>query len=303
MKIQNKSLFAGNSLFGKQEMDIRDRVAMKKQLYQKEGMHVVTSANKSEKRIDKNIDDMREHVRLLQEENDEANAQLNEIWQQMNQVKEDYGVEDDSQEQRDLELLEKLYDTQKKGGSVFDLSEEEQERLKNMGEMTEYQQLSMELYEQGDYYKTTIDENELKMAGETYAVRKIKIERLKSHAMVDAEKAKEELLAAASKEAMSMMVEDAKSQIDEKAEEVKEAAEDRKEKEEEEEKRIEAAKEDKTQAEAVTENIRENISNMTEQVLTSDEVTRDIEDEIKKIMAEEKLLEEDLKGLTVNTGV
>lgn len=303
MKIQNKSLFAGNSLFGKQEMDIRDRVAMKKQLYQKEAMHVVTSANKSEKRIDKNIDDMREHVRLLQEENDEANAQLNEIWQQMNQVKEDYGVEDDSQEQKDLELLEKLYDTQEKGGSVFDLSEEEQERLKNMGEMTEYQQLSMELYEQGDYYKTTIDENELKMAGETYAVRKIKIERLKSHAMVDAEKAKEELLAAASKEAMSMMVEDAKSQIDEKAEEVKKAAEDRKEKEEEEEKRIEAAKEDKTQAEAVTENIRENISNMTEQVLTSDEITRDIEDEIKKIMAEEKLLEEDLKGLTVNTGV
>ena len=47
----NKALFMGNTLFGKQEMDIKERVAMKKQQRQKEAMKVVMSTHKMELRL------------------------------------------------------------------------------------------------------------------------------------------------------------------------------------------------------------------------------------------------------------
>ena len=50
---QDRALFMQNPLFGNQEMDVRDKVAMKKALYMKEGMHIVTTASKAEKGIDR----------------------------------------------------------------------------------------------------------------------------------------------------------------------------------------------------------------------------------------------------------
>lgn len=297
----NEWMRGTNTPFGKQEMDIQDKMAMKKQLHQKEAMHVVTVANKSEKKIDDSVEERKARISQIEEDNKEANSFLNDIKQQMAQVKEDYGIEDDSEEQKDLELLQKVYDMQKHG-STEGLTADEMERLANMGELTEYQKQSMELYGQADYWKTKLSDNQREIAGESKLIRSIKIERLKKHGMVDAQNAKEEILEAASKEAIGMLLDDAKQNIDDKAEEVKEEAEERKEEEEEQEKRIEVAKENRAEAEAQVEKTRENIEDMTYQMLESDDITRDIEDEVKKIMEEEKLLEEDLKGLAVDAG-
>ncbi len=298
----NKAVFMGNTLFGGEEMDIREKVAMRKQLHFKEAMHIVTSARAGEKQIDDSIDNMKERVSMLQEENDEANAILNDINAKMAEAKEAYAVGDDSQEQKDLELMQKVYDM-KKHGSMNELTEEEKKRYAEMGEPTEYQKLSMELYAQADYWKGKMADNQSEMTGNTAAIRNIKIERLKSQGMLEARLAKEEIMKAASEEAIGMLVEDTKEKIDEKAEEVREAAEERKEKEEEKEEQIEAAKENKSQSEAAVENIRENISNLTKQSVDSEDITRDMESEIQKLLEEEKLLEEDLKGLTVNTEI
>lgn len=296
---QNKSFFAGDSPFKKEGMTIQDRVAQKKQLYQKKAMHMVTTANKAEKQIDGSIEDIKEKIRMLQAENEEANKFYKDYKQQMAQAKEDYNIADDSQEQKDLELLQKQYDMSKHG-SMEQLTEEEKERLKNMEELTEYQQLSMDLYKEADYWKTQIETNNLIINGESGAIRSINIERLKTHGMVDAQKAKESILAAASKEIEGMLVDDAKEALDEKAEEVKEAAEDQKEKKEEEEERIEAAKENKEEREDFVEAVRDNTAELTQQAVESDVIMEDVNEEIKKIMQQEKLLEEDLKGLTVN---
>ncbi len=304
MKItqQGKAFFVGNTPFAKQPMDVKERIAMKKQLYQKEAMHIVSSAHKAEKKIDRSIEERQEHVQNLQAENDEAHGLLQDLRQRMRDAKEAYNVEDDSQEQKDLELLQKQYDIEKHGTMQL-LTPEEQERLENMGELTEYQKLSMELYKQADHWKTKIAKNQEDMALEGRSIRSVKVDRLRSHAIIDAEKAKEEILAAAAKEAAGMLIDDAKDQIDEKAEEIQDAANDRKEEEEEEEARIEAAKEDRTREEALTESIREKIDDLTEQVLDSDETVQNMDDEIKKLMMEEKLLAEDLKGLTMDVAL
>ena len=301
MKISNerKNMFLGNQFFEKQDMDIKEKAAAKKQQRFKEAMHVVTSARNGEKKIDDNIEDIREQVRGYLKDNEEAGHFLKDIRSQMAEAKEYYQVEDDSQEQKDLELLQKQYDMMKHG-SMETLTEEEQKRLDNMGKLTEYQKQSMELYAQADYWKTQMSDNQDKISSSTDVIRNVKVERLKSQAMAKAEQTKEDMMDAASKEAVSMLVDDCKQQIDDKADEVQEAAKERKEEEKEEEKRIEVAKENKSETEAAVENNREKIADMTKQFTDSEDIAQDMDSEIKKMLEEQKLLEEDLKGLAVN---
>lgn len=304
MKISNerKNMFLGNNFFQKQDMDIKENIAAKKQQRFKEAMHVMTSARNGEKKIDNSLDDIRGQIKQYQKDNDEANKFLTDIKNQMSEIKDYYQVEDDSQEQKDLELLQKQYDIMKHGSMEL-LSDEEQERLDNMGELTEYQKRSMELYGQADYWKTQMQDNQDKISQSTGVIRNVKVERLKSQAMAEAQRAKEEIMDAASQEAIGMLVDDAKQQIDDKAEEVQEAAKERQEEQKEEEKRVEAAKENKSEAEAAVEKNREKIADMTKQFTDSEDITRDMDSEIKKVLEEEKLLEEDLKGLTVNAKI
>ena len=304
MKISNerKNMFLGNNFFQKQDMDIKEKIAAKKQQRFKEGMHVVTSARNGEKKIDDSLDDIRGQIKQYQKDNDEANKFLTDIKNQMSDIKDYYQVEDDSQEQKDLELLQKQYDIMKHGSTEL-LSDEEQKRLDNIGELTEYQKRSMELYGQADYWKTQMQDNQDKISQSTGVIRNVKVERLKSQAMAEAQRAKEEIMDASSQEAIGMLVDDAKQQIDDKAEEVQEAAKERQEEQKEEEKRVEAAKENKSEAEAAVEKNREKIADMTKQFTDSEDITRDMDSEIKKVLEEEKLLEEDLKGLTVNAKI
>ena len=304
MKISNerKNIFFGSDFFRKQDMDAKEKIAAKKQQRFKEAMHVVTSARNGEKKIDDSLDDIRGQIKQYQKDNDEANKFLTDINNQMSEVKDYYQVEDDSQEQKDLELLQKQYDMMKHG-SMETLTKEEQERLDNMGELTEYQKRSMELYGQADYWKTQMQDNQDKISQSTGVIRNVRVERLKSQAMAEAQRAKEEIMDAASQEAIGMLVDDAKQQIDDKAEEVQEEAKERQEEQKEEEKRVEAAKENKSEVEAAVEKNREKIADMTKQFTDSEDITRDMDSEIKKVLEQEKLLEEDLKGLTVNAKI
>lgn len=291
---QNKAVFFGNTFLGNASKDRKEQIARKKELHKKEAMNVVTTAFRTEKKMEEEGEGkLNEHIQMLQKENEGYNSFVNDLKSQMKQLQEDYGVADDSQEQKDLEILKKLYDQSP-------LTKEETERLSEMGEQTEYQKQSLELYAQADDIKTKMADNQKQISGDTKAIRSIKISKLKSKAMIEAQQAKDKMMEAASKEAVSMMIQDAQQTIDEKAEEIKEEAEKREEKKEEQEERIEAAKESKTEAEAAAENVREHIDEMTKQILDSDDITRDMDDDIKKIMEEEKLLLEDLKGITLD---
>lgn len=291
---QNKAVFFGNTFLGNAGGDRKEQIARKKELHKKEAMNVVTTAFRTEKKMEEEGEGkLNEHIQMLQKENEGYDSFVNDLKSQMKQLQEDYGVADDSQEQKDLEILKKLYDQSS-------LTKEETERLSEMGEQTEYQKQSLELYAQADDFKTKMADNQKQISGDTKAIRSIKISKLKSKAMIEAQQAKDKMMEAASKEAVSMMIQDAQQTIDEKAEEIKEEAEKREEKNKEQEERIEAAKESKTKAEAAAENVREHIDEMTKQILDSDDITRDMDEDIKKIMEEEKLLLEDLKGITLD---
>lgn len=298
---QNRSFYAKDCPFLNQDPQAKEKAAAKKGLYFKQGMHGVTGVYKAEKRMDANAAEIKDRIRQLYEDQKEADATLQDINQKMAQAKTDYAVEDDSQEEQDLNLLKKKFDM--KHHRISDmLTKEEWARLEEL-EMTDYQKHSMDLYEMADYWKEKQDDTKRELSINGYAVRAIKLMRLESDAMEEAQRAKEELLENAAKEAVGMLREEAVDSLDEKAEEIKEAAEAKQEQKAEMEEKLEAAKEKKEEAEAKTDGIQKSVSEMTDGVLSKDVQVRDLDAEIKRVLEEEKLLEEELKGLRMNMRV
>ena len=299
MRIENqgKALFMGDSFYFKKAPKIQDKAAMKKGIYWKQAMHGVTSVNQAEKRMDASIADIKENVRLLQKEREEADAALNDMERKMQQAKVDYDVADGSQEEKDLELLKKQFDIAHHRISGT-LTKEEQKRLEEM-ERTDYHNLSMEFYEQADYWKEKLGDISKQMDASSYVIRRVRSMRLESDAMEEAKRAKEELLEAASKETVGILKDEAVDALDEKAEEIKEAAEAGKEEKAQKDEQIQKAKE-KKKDEAKTDAIRDNASKLAEGVSLDGKAVRELDMEIKKVLEEEKLLEEELKGMRVN---
>lgn len=304
MKIgqQKNAFFAGDFLPGPQGANAADRIAAKKRLYGKQGMHAVTGVNDSEKRMDQSMKDVIARVHGLAEENEEADRFLQEANRKMAQAKEDYQIAPDSQEEKDLDLLKKKFDIEHRRTSER-LTEEEERRLEEMGELTEYQSFSMDCYEQADHWKYQILENKKEMRATGSVIRHVKLTRLESHAMEDAMRAKEKLMVAAAKDAVGVLTGEAVDAMDEKSEDVKEAAEAKREEREEQEEQIEASREQKEDAEAAAREKRKNASERVEQAMMNEISTSSIDAEIQKILKEEKMLEEELKGLRVNMGI
>lgn len=296
---ERNTLFAGNLFSNGRDMTIQDQVAKKRQLYLKQGNKMMLDAHNTEKRMDKTIEDANGRIDEKSKLMGEYTQKIKDIDDQIARMKEEAGITDEDQEQKDLEILRKMQQNMA-GLSSEEFTEEEMARMDEMGEVTEYQKAALDLYKSRDYYTMESKKAEDAISAESKGIRQMKIDRLKQHGMVDAQKAKEELMEAASKEIMGLVMQDAKDKIDEKAEEVMEAAKDREEEKEEQEERIESVKEDKAQMEAQVEANQENVKEMTEQMTESEEITSDIQSEIKQVMEEEKMLMEDLKGMIVN---
>lgn len=314
MRVQNNTIFMGdstlndrhnggaeekkgrNSIFAGDFNQKFDPVVKKREQARKQAMKIVGEAWSGERKIDEDIEERRAKIREYQGQMSEASSKIKEIDEDRAALKDTYRITDDSQEEQDLKLLEKKHDGQP-------LTDEEKERLAQIEEngLTEYQQRSMELKESRGRYEADLAKARDGAYSENASITTIQIDRLKSHAMIDAQEDAEDLMEAASKEIVGMLVDEAKDHIDEEMEEKKEAAEEKAEKEEEEEEKIEKARASKEEKEEFSEDVAEQASDMTKALTEMDSTMDDVQREIKKLMDEMKLLEEDLKGAAVDT--
>ncbi len=265
-KSSGQNIFAGNL---KKQFD---PIAGKKQEARKQAMKIVGDAWEGERKIDDDLASRSAKIVKYRETLRKAGDELKEIESRRSELRENYGVEDDSEEEENLKLLEKEL-AAKKIGSGIHLTKEEEEQLAEIKKtgLTEYQKRSLELKENGSQYEQEIEEAEKQIQTENAVIRGTRLERLKSQTMIKAQKSAEDVLEAASEQIVGMLIDEAKDHMDEKMAEEKEAAEEKAEKEEAEEERIEKQNEKKK--------------------------------EIKKIVDEMKLLEEDIKGAAVDTTV
>ena len=208
----------------------------------------------------------------------------------------DSKIDDDMSERREKikSLTQELADRKKEIKDMEDTKASllEQGYDENSDEV---RQLSEGLKE---YSKQAMDtENEL--TAENAVIRQSKIERLKSNPMGEARDQADAVMDAANDEIMGLLIAEGRDYIDEKQEEEKKKAEAAQEKKQELEEKLEARKEDRKEQEKLTENIVEasqRLSGGTDSVAQAQQ-------EIRDMMNRLKLVEDDVKGATVNQSI
>lgn len=281
-----KSFFGGNL----PKNELQERIALKKQEAQRQAMKVIGEAWDGDRSIDAELDTHRENIRKLQEENKYANSQIQELTKQQEEMKAAYGITDDSQEQKDLELLRKSRQPD------ASLTKEEQERCQELEEqgLTQYQKDQLELDKPKNDYQNTIEKNKLAIEGENAVIRGVRLERLKSSPMLKAADQAEEIKEASSQEIIGMVIEDSREKLDEEQEEREEKAEKLEEQKEEQEAFIEAQKEKKDEQEELLEDMP------VDEMISLEETKSNVQNEVQNILNKMNLVAEDLKGAVVD---
>lgn len=319
MKIHNNSIYVGNEVQNARHRDDEkadgnqrktldgralqarfDPVMAKKEDARRKAMKIVGDAFAKDRKIDEDLDARREKIRTLQSDMGEAKQYIRDIEDSREELRKSCGVDVDSQEEKDLKLLEKEVDA-KMPGSKVSISKDERkqiEEIKAKG-LTEYQKQSLQMKEEEIPYARAAYEAEQEIKIENQIISTTQIEREKTHTMIDAEKKADAIMDAASKEIVGMLVDESKEHIDEESEEKKKEAKEKAEKKEELEAQIEKTREKRKEAEEVTEEILEGAS----EVQKTGKSMETAKQEMKEMLSRMKLIEDDIKGAAVDTSI
>lgn len=265
-QIKNGSLKAS-------ELNIfQDPIEEKKKKAMEEAMGFIKDQFKSDGQIDQIKDECRDEIKKSKDLAKEASQELSEIRKQQQELKEQYkGVEDD-----------------------------------------DYRAQMKALNDEADEWKKQYDEAHQVISAATAGIKSIKQEELKHHGMVDAGKNAEASLKASSDEIIGMIKDEAIDKIDKDLEEtVEEAKEDKEEKVKEEAEKEAARAEREQQAQEVEENLQEQkkranrTSNSLKNISVSEllDKQQDINRNTQQILEEQKLLQEEIKGIVVDSQV
>lgn len=262
-QVEDGALYAGN-------MNLcNDAVEQKRKAAQAQAMKLMEDVFGRDQDIDRDLEERGEHIEDLRKEWGENNAVLQDIAKERENLKAEYGIEDENTQ----------------------LDEEQQK---------EYQQQMAELAAREQEYQSKADENMKDIINENYAIRDIKTERLKSHDMVDAGKQADDIMAAASQEIQGMLIQDVKDNIDEKMEETKDKAEEAEKKKEELEERLEKAKQERKEDEKMYE-LGSELNDV--RVTQQQNSIKDVQKSVDQIVGEMMLTRDDMKGAAVDKTV
>ena len=198
---------------------------------------------------------------------------------------EEYGIDPDSQEQKDLELLEK-YQNNKAGVENSHFSEDEVNRLKEL----QNEPLT-------DYQKQVLKFNSMHES-----INLAKLDMLKSQTMIKADDAADAVIDAAEDEIFGMLIADGKEKLDEDAKETQEKADDASQKREEREEKIEENRQERKEQEEIlskdadADKLEQNLSLQKQ---TDNNIT-DVQKNIQRMIKEKGLVNEDIKGIEID---
>lgn len=292
--VDGRFLIAGSS---------KEQIEKKRKLAQKQAMKLVKDAFSGDQAIKQTIEDLKAQKAETVAEYQEKMKQIGNISEEKDKLRETYGIAQDSQEQKDLELLEK-YQNNKLGIFSDDFSKEEIDRLKELANepRTEYQKQVLALNGKKAALQSDADLMQQQIMVLTQNQSDAKVDQLKSQDMLKAGDAAEEIQKAASDEIVGMVIADAKEKLDKELEEKKEEAEKKTEEKEEQDERIEKAKEERKEDREMiegdldAEKLQADASLQKQSVTQSEETTQ----RINQIMKKNHLINEDLKGIEID---
>lgn len=310
------------SVFGGNLNAATDPIAQKRKEAQQKAWNVVQNTWDSDKAVDESIESKKAHQSDLRQRRKEALDGLADINTDRDVLRKMYEVDGDSQEQKDLEILEKKQD-QDNGLEIEWWTDEELKRYEEIKDQprTEYQERMLQLNDQSAEFRYALEVENLdkQIMDDTANISAIQKDRLKHHPMIDATKQADDIKEAANKEIIGMLMDQTKDHIDEMMEEIKEKADEAMEKKEEREEKLEELKELRAMQEAIIEGTKEAVEEAKVEQRKNDQPdieitdmvdiargsskTGDVQQSLEDIKNSMKVLEADLKGIKVDEEV
>lgn len=278
---QNGTVFAGD------QNRFWDPLGEKRKDAQKKAMRIVGNAFDTESKVDDAMEAKRSHIMQLEADSQKLNQEISHLDASKAELAKTYGIDPNSREQKDLELMEKSQDKK----AV--LTEEERARLKEIikNPLTEYQTQSLQLDKVQKTLTQRLAANESMIRQDYGYMTGVTLARLKSAPMVDAKKEAEEIIEKAEAEITEALFTEGKDHVDEEMQKTKEEAAKKAEEQKKEEERKASAKEEPA------------VTTPMEEILVLDGIKTDVQKEMQNILSDSKLLPEDIKGAAVDETV
>lgn len=222
----NLSSISGANLKGESLVQQRQGMA------RKQALKVVSDAFDGEKKLDAQMQSIKDEIKRLQDEINEKAAETRDNDARLKELQEAYGIDPDSEENNELSKLAFKMNNSKDG-----LSDEE------ISKMSEYQQQALYFVANNQQNSLDIERAKAQQMGNVQGFADMKRERAKSQDMLKAQDEAEDIMEAAGEEAIALLTQEAVEHVDEeqkeREEEAKEAAEKKKEEKKEEAKKLE----------------------------------------------------------------
>lgn len=280
-----------------------NQIEQKKQTARRQAMKLITDAWGRDELASQSIKDMEQQKADYVEQMQEAKEHEKTFEKSKKELQEQYGVADDSQEQKDLELLEK-FQNYKNGSHDESFTKEDVDRLKELQNLprTEYQEKALRLNQIAGSMKVTASNANDKLIELTDTIAKAKTDQAKSQDMLKAGSAADDILEASNKEIMGLLIQDGKEHIDKEQEEAQKKAEEQKEKRDEQQERIDEAKQERKEQEELIKGQAE-ADSADQDLSLQRKTTNNVEaaqQNIRNILEDNNLLAEDLKGIKID---
>lgn len=283
---QDKSKEKGGNVVNGAKLNLGDDlVAQKRKDAMNKAMETINKTFNQDIERDKSLSERQDRIDELKRLIRDARGVTDDADKKLADLKKEYEIDDDSDEQKDLELLMKRVDSEIKGTKLTDEELAKLDEIDKKG-LTEYQQRALQAYEPKSVNDKLINDYEKELNFAIKSLQAAKLDDLKKAPMVESRKQADAILEASSKDIISTLVDEAKEKIEEKSEEEKEKAEEAKEDRERLEELINKKKEEKD----ITEEIPLDEYNKAE----------DMRQELNIIVKDAGLSQEDMLGLKIN---
>ena len=301
-----------------------DDIKQRQDAAKKKSWDIISRAYAAESKVDDAVQKIKDNTKQKKIENNDSLDSINQNNDRIDDLQKQYGIDPDSREQKDLKLMEKADDAMVSPNKYLTKEEQDEVSAAKANGLTEYQQRAMEIYGQNTYYQTQINDNMSAIRVNNASVTGIKLERLKSHTMQDAQNAAKQVMDAANQDIVGAL----SRQVIQKEDDRQQKEDDKtKEKQEETQKKQDikdAAKAKDAAQDELIQKIREksaesapnaaakdtsaadstvtDAQNEPEQTtITMQQTQQKVNKEIDAVLAKMKMMTEDIKGEVVDS--
>ena len=176
------------------------------------------------------------------------------------------------------------------------LEEQKEEIRKNGCSEDEYKEVCADYVKQEAEFYSQIQDAKSTMRDENASIRQVKIDRIQNQDMQNAMQEADDIMDAAGKDMIQTAMKEMQERMEEKRKEEAEKAKEKAEEEEKEKKLKERVEEKNAASQPVTETRA-----VTESILTHDQLKDSTTSEIKNILDDYTLTEEDIKGMAIDS--